>query len=89
MDVSCGFRPLYCKVDNCCGKIAGAEGGRAVCRKWAMQLESDLGNLRAPSPGFTELAGRLGMSELFALGRHWEKSLAFERKGQSSTWKNV
>lgn len=70
MDVSFGFRPLYCKVDNYCRKIAGAEGGKAVCRKWAMQLESDFRNLRAPSPGFTQLAGnRLGMSELFALGR--------------------
>lgn len=57
MDVSCGFRPLSCEVDNYCGKIAGAAGGRAGCRKWTMQLESDLGNLRAPSPGFTELAG--------------------------------
>lgn len=57
MDVSCGFRPLYCKVGNYCKKIARAEGGKAVCRKWAMELESDLGNLRAPSPGFTELAG--------------------------------
>lgn len=57
MDVSCGFRPLYCKVDNYCRKIAGAEGGKAVCRKWAMQLESDFENLRAFSPGFTVLAG--------------------------------
>lgn len=57
MDVSCGFRPLYCKVGNYCRKIAGAEGGKAVCRKWAMELESDFRNLRAPSPGFTEFAG--------------------------------
>lgn len=49
MDVSCGFRPLYSKVDNCCRKIAGAEGGKAVCRKWAMGLESDFRNLEIPA----------------------------------------
>lgn len=87
MDVSCGFRPLYCKVGNYCRKIAGAEGGKAVCRKWAMQLEWEF---EGSQPWFHRACRHsLGMSELFALGREQEKSLAFERKGQSSTWKKV
>lgn len=79
-------------MDHYCKKIAKAGGGKAVCRKWAMELESDLGNWRAPSRGFAELAGSdlaCRSSLLWAEIAEQEKSLAFERKGQSSTWKKV
>lgn len=57
-----------------------------------MELELDLRNLRTPSPCFTELAGTdlaCQSSLLWAEIAEQEKSLAFERKGQSSTWKKV